>query len=245
MKSETVKMESCVDVSSQKLTELPPLESTGTTELKCSANRLAALPTSIASLRALRLLDANDNLISMLPEELCECASLETLLLYRNRLSKLPAGIHKLQRLKVLNLFNNQIFKLPDALGQCEQLEEVNCAANKLITLSTAACAGWGHVRVLSLFDNRIVRLNSLAPLVSLVELRLYNNELDSMPELPPTSAIELLEMQNNRIAEVDEEYFMRTPHLKRLLLQGNALTRLPLSLTANIRLLGAGLPGL
>ena len=215
-----------------KLTELPTLD-TSTTSLDCSCNNLAALPAALGTLGGLVKLDASDNQLTSLPEELCKCEKLEELLLFRNRLQSVPAQLGELNSLRTLNLFNNKLTKLPETLGGVYALEEVNVAANRLMTLSEATCACWSAVRVLNLFDNRLVKLTSLASLSSLVELRIYNNSLEALPVLPASSALEVLEAHNNRLAIISEGYFLDAPELKRLLLQGNQLEALPPSLAS------------
>ena len=133
----------------------------------------------------------------------------------------------------MLNIFNNKVTRLPAELGQLPALEEVNLAANKLMALPEVP--GWSRVRILNLYDNRLVKIGSLAGCVALVELRLYNNNLEAMPMLPPgeESSIELIELNNNRIASMADDYFASTPRLRRLALAGNQLTSLPSSLTS------------
>ena len=60
---------------------------------------------------------------------------------------------------------------------------------------------------------------------------------LCELPELPAVSSIELLEAHNNRLQEIDEAYFAGLPRLRRLVLAGNQLTKLPSSLSACSRM--------
>ena len=183
-----------------------------TTRLLCGTNQLQELPPFIGTLSKLVLLDCNDNWLSALPPELGRCEQLEELLLYKNSIKALPKELSELRSLKVLNIFNNKVTRLPAELGQLPALEEVNLAANKLMALPEVP--GWSRVRILNLYDNRLVKIGSLAGCVALVELRLYNNNLEAMPMLPPgeESSIELIELNNNRIASMADDYFASTP---------------------------------
>lgn len=66
-------------------------------------NYLTAIP-SVASLSHLRVLSANDNLITALPPGLAACTRLEVLSLERNRISTPIADLRPLQRLHTLGL---------------------------------------------------------------------------------------------------------------------------------------------
>ena len=225
-----------VDLSSKRLESFDALpastDPSAVSTLNLSTNLLTTLPADVLqTLTALTSIDVSDNKLIKFPDEISDCAELEELVLYRNGLKTLPASIGKLGKLKVLNVFNNQLTKLPAEVGAMSTLEEMNAAANKL--LAVMAVDGWTSVKVLNLFDNRIVKLASFAPLTSLVELRLYNNNLEVAPEMPAGSAIEILEMHNNRIASMPDDYFESTPKLVRLLLAKNGLAALPSSLAS------------
>ena len=146
-----------------KLSELPidliPVATT--TQLKISTNELKELPPFLGTLTRLLVLDCSDNWLTALPPELDQCEQLEELLFYKNSLKALPKELGALRSLKVLNAFNNAITRLPPDLGQLPALEEVNLAANKMMALPDVP--GWSNVRVLNLYDNRLVKLGSLA----------------------------------------------------------------------------------
>jgi len=79
-----------------------------------------------------------------------------------------------------------------------------------------------------------LVRLGSLAPLVGLTEVRLFNNNLEEMPSFSVSPELEIFEMHNNRVAgAVADEYFTKMPGLKRLCLANNKITSLGSSLCA------------
>ena len=154
--------------------------------------------------------------------------------MYKNELRELPdeLGGRGLPALRVLNLFTNKLRKLSPMIGTLACLEELNAGANKLMVLPDETFSWLGRLRVLTLFDNNLVRIGSLAPCVSLEEVRLYGNNLEAMPVLPPRCpCLTVLEVHKNRIAEIDETYFDATPALSRLLLWGNQLRALPASI--------------
>ena len=96
------------------------------------------------------------------------CAALTELLLFANKIKELTPKLGSLSKLETFNVFNNQVKKLPEGLGLIASLEEVNAAANKLMMLSDKHFAQWSSVKVLSLYDNNLVRCGSMAPLVAL-----------------------------------------------------------------------------
>lgn len=203
----------------------------GVVTLNISENSLTALPPLVGELTSMKSLDANSNKLTTLPAEMGSLAGLEELLLYKNELKELPKELAGCTALQTLNIFNNKVRKLPDALGDLANLDEVNAACNKLMMVGDKVFTSWQKVTVLNLYDNNLVRLASLLPLVELKELRLYGNNLEELPALPPDAKIEIFEMHKNRVATMPAGYFAATPALKKLTLHGNGLTNLDASI--------------
>lgn len=63
--------------------------------------------------RFFRSVIADENLLRVLPNELCSCSSLTILSVRGNKLSKIPIDIGRLTKLRVLNLVNNFLTTLP------------------------------------------------------------------------------------------------------------------------------------
>ena len=131
--------------------------------------------------------------------------------------------------------FNQGVLaKLPwPELGSLGALEELNLAANKIMMIPDAAFAGLSSLKVLSINDNRLVRLGSLRPLRCLEELRLYNNSLEEMPEIGPMAHLTILELNKNRVGSIPADYFSKTPALVKLAMPGNMLEAVPASLAS------------
>jgi Leucine-rich repeat (LRR) protein len=149
-------------------------------------------------------LDANGNRITTLGDSLKSGTNLEVLEVYNNQIKTIGAGVlPALTNLNTLNLFNNKMMKLPADIGQLTNLEEVNISANKLMMLTDDHFAGWASVKILNLYDNNLIRLGSLAPLVALEELRLYGNQLEAMPTLGKQEKLTIVEIHKNRIKDM------------------------------------------
>ena len=210
--------------------------------LDLSGKALGAIDVSL--IRAgLQHIDLNGNSLATLGVGLFDkCSeSLTQLDLYGNKpLKELPAGVlGGLKSLTVLNAFNCMLKKLPADIGGLAVLEEVNVAANKLMMTTDAHFLMWSSVRVLNIYDNNLVRMGSLAPLVALEELRISGNNLEEMPALCASCPITIYEIHKNRIAKMDDAYFKATPKLSRLSIWGNLLTALPSSLLECHELVG------
>lgn len=116
-------------------------------------------------------------------------------------------------------------------LGGLGALEELNLAANKISMIPDAAFAGLSALKILSINDNRLVRLGSLKPLKRLEELRVYNNNLEEMPEIGMMPRLTVIELNKNRIAAIPSGYFANTPAVEKLILSTNLLEVVPASL--------------
>ena len=122
-------------------------------------------------------------------------------------------------------------------LGGLGALEELNLAANKISVIPDAAFAGLSSLKILSINDNRLVRLGSLKPLKLLEELRLYNNNLEEMPDIGMMPRLTVLELNKNLIAAIPSGYFANTPAIEKLILSANLLAVVPASLASCVSL--------
>lgn len=99
-----------LDLSNQGLTKVPDevFNQTDLEELDISHNRIGnALQSQIGQLSKLKILRANDNLMT-----------------------GVPAEVGKLSKLEILDLSNNQLTGLPNELGNLSKLKELNLSGN-------------------------------------------------------------------------------------------------------------------
>lgn len=231
------------DLEGAGITALPELKP-DLEELNISVNPDLTALDGIGKCTKLTKLDANSCGLVKVSDDISGCASLRELLLFANKLKELTPALGSLTELETFNVFNNQVKKLPVEMGQLGSLEEVNVAANKLMMTTDGHFEKWASVKILSMYDNNLVRMGSLAPLVALEELRISGNNLETMPTLGSHPALTVFEIHKNRIAEIEPTYFEKTPALERLSIWGNALTELPPSLLACASLVGVQAQG-
>ena len=183
-------------------------------------------------------IDASDNELTEVPAAIGDATGLEELLLFKNKIKTVDKAVGTLGKLTTLNLFNNAVMKVPADIGQLGALEELNLAANKIPMLSDAHFAGLTSLRILTLNDNRLVRLGSLAKLRNLEELRLFNNNLEEMPTIASSMpALKIVEVNKNRIAAIPAAFFSSVPALERLCANANMITAIPATVSECPRL--------
>ena len=222
-----------LNLSGTKLAALPADLDVDLEDLDVSENKKLTSLDGIGRLKQLEKLDASSCKLVKIPDEIGECVALRELLVYSNKLNELTKRIDGCAQLETFNAFNNGLKMLPVSMGAMTHLEEVNVSANRLMMITDLHFASWTNLRILSLYDNNLVRFGSLAPMVRLEELRLNGNNLEDMPTLNSAGhpELKLFEMHKNRISHIDEEYFNALPALQRLSLWGNTLAALPDSL--------------
>ena len=119
----------------------------------------------------------------------------------------------------------------------------MNIAGNKLMALNDDHFRSWQRVTTLNLYNNNLVRMGSLAPLLALEELRMHANNLEEIPPLGPSHPnLTVIELHRNRLTQIPDNYFFSTPALSRISLWGNQLVDVPASLCSCSQLVGAQL---
>ncbi|GBG27971.1 Leucine-rich repeat-containing protein 40 [Hondaea fermentalgiana] len=125
----------------------------GLRELLVNCNHLTELPASLSTLPRLERLEASQNRIVFVPEELSNLACLRVLALRENRIEKLPDELGKLEALERLELSGNRIVCLPGSVRFCRALRVLDLSSNCL----EEVCADLGaltELEVLGLAGN-------------------------------------------------------------------------------------------
>ena len=213
-----------------EMEELPPLIGMYylLKNLDLSHNKLEEIPPDIGSCYSLTTLDVSNNQLKTIPEEIVQLLHLHTLKFFSNQIVTLPDTIGSVPLLE-LNGFNNRILKFPETLGKLETVTHMNFAGNTVMQFTKEYLANWRSVRVLNLYECRIVKLASLGHLEQLEELRLFNNNLEEAPDVGTRlSKLKVVELNKNRITALPLKFFQGLKALERIVLTQNQITAIP-----------------
>lgn len=162
---------------------------TAGTELDLSDLELLDIPfevlTTLSS--SLKKLNVRKNKLTRLPEELArQLPHLITLNASNNELAELPEQIGQLRNLQRLLLENNRLTALPKSFSKLSALEELNLRSNALESLDEDLGAHFPKLKTLLLGDNAtlsvIPRSLGNLPALRVVDLS-GNGELAFVPE--------------------------------------------------------------
>lgn len=101
-------------------------------EVYLAQNRFETLPVVVLNLPNLRVLNASENQITVLPSTLSHLSRLERLYLAKNRLRALPWGLENLHRLQVVDLSHNELTEVPLEFLELPRLERLDLRGNPL-----------------------------------------------------------------------------------------------------------------
>ena len=226
-----------LDLSNQKLTDLPPEIGCLTTLEKLDLggelhgnerNQLRLLPPEIGRLRALTYLNLRCNDLTTIPHEIGQLTALNSLSIDRNRLTALPPEIGQLTVLSSLSLGNNHLTTLPSEIIQLTALTSLGLKFNQLTAVSPEIC----RLTALTSLDLSYNQLKALCPeisqLTNLTILNLSGNDLTILPpDIGQLANLVTLNLSSNHLSEVPSE-IGHLVTLASLDLSYNQLTSLP-----------------
>ena len=168
-------------------------------------NFLQEIPSTIANLNVLRVLNLSHNQIKIIPP-LNSLLSLEELCLDWNDISNIAAGtFDQLQRLRHVALNGNNLSSIPDDIFQIYALEQLHMRENRIEVVPTAI-KGLTYLHTLDVSLNQI---HSIAPeicnLTKLTRLTIFSNIISNYPECAMLSVpTKKLLLNNNRIQKLE-----------------------------------------
>lgn len=201
-------------------------------KLDLSNLSLNELPHAVfGTIESLVELDLSGNKLHSLPRQIFDgLSNLESLNLAGNSLSALPKGIfHKLHKLRYLNLNGNNIGNVSrDAFSQCS-IEELYLDSNEISDIHIETFKNLSTIKVLSIRNNKIDKLNSklFTVMDRLERIYLSGNKLRSLPVglFSKNSAIREIDLADNTLEKIDATIFPAENKLIKLWLQGNQLS--------------------
>lgn len=180
------------------------------TKLNLSRNKLdmGALEviTQVTSLRELRL--AENGLAGELPSSIARLTQLEVLDVASNKFIGLPAEIRELTQLRSLNVTDNQLTTIPMDLFTSTSLIELIATKNRLdgtfFTIQSAP-----HLQDLRLSNNTLASLSEFDALdmPALKYLDLSANRLSSLPDMSSWTNLNTILLGENKIAAFPEGF--------------------------------------
>jgi len=139
IKTATVLLPSFVDLSNQKLTQIPDFVF-GMHKLQTlylHANQLDSIPDAILKLTNLQVLYLNQNKFTQFPTIVCSLPNLQELHIGSNKITSIPKEIVNLQKLRELSLSYNVLTDLPKEICQLKNLRKIYLHNNNLSDIPT------------------------------------------------------------------------------------------------------------
>ena len=149
-----------LDLSSNRLAELPRFRCPNLEELAIADNRLESL-CSLEDLPHLRVLDASRNQLRSLPFSIGALSQLAEVHLRNNCLEFLPQSLGMCQRLRMLDVSDNKLETIPEELASIPTLTHLKFRHNSLNWVPTKL-SELPHLQELDLVNNR--RIANLPP---------------------------------------------------------------------------------
>lgn len=224
------------------------------TSLNLSYRSLRAVPQSVRDLVFLEHLFLNNNELVIPPmDQLSTLTRLETLSLEHNQLTMLPDTLWQLKSLIRLNLSDNPLGFLPQQLGHLNNLHELWLTSLNLYDLPSNTLVHLTQLEKLSLKSNHLRQLPSdIGLLVQLHWLSVEDNELSQLPDslqdcsklsylnlngnnfthvplvIGRISTLDVVCLQRNAIAEVDDDTLLMFSNMNKVDLRENPLIEKP-----------------
>ncbi|ASC73677.1 hypothetical protein XM38_046490 [Halomicronema hongdechloris C2206] len=99
---------------------------------KLTTNALSNLPSELAALEHLKVLNLSGNPLGQLPEIIFQLKSLTKLNAIAVNLSEIPESLGQIANLTQLRLDSNQITTIPECIGQLIELEKLDLENNQI-----------------------------------------------------------------------------------------------------------------
>ena len=152
-------------------------------ELDLTNYRLTVIPDNIGDLDSLESLFLHDNEFTSIPESIGNLTKLKMLDIENNLITHLPATIGNLNNLENLVLDFNQLTNLPETIGSLSSLVTLEIRSNNLENLPESV-GTLGQLEWLYLNDNMLASLpDNIGALETLMRLDIRNNMLSSLPD--------------------------------------------------------------
>ncbi|XP_069668870.1 chaoptin isoform X2 [Periplaneta americana] len=206
--------------------------------LLLSRNWLTDIPTELFRFTTgLRVVDLSHNRLRSLPDSLFSDENMERLDVSHNLLSRPPVsslGPAAAATLCEFDLSWNSIAALssPDAFSRFKSLTWLDLSHNRLVRIEDSTFSSLNHLSFLDLSHNPELVLETRGRSFkgledSLLELRLRNVSLGSVPDLP-LPALRTLRLSDNHIEDIPAEMASNLTSLRRLDVSYNQLQAVP-----------------
>ncbi|KAM9279224.1 LOW QUALITY PROTEIN: leucine-rich repeat and IQ domain-containing protein 4 [Morus bassanus] len=196
-------------------------------EIYLQKNRFS-LPKELCRIANLEIIDLEQNLISLIPEEAGFLTNLVKLFLASNSLPSIPPTLQHCQKLPVLVLSHNLLHKLPPGLKNLTEMRVLRLSGNSLKKFPCQTCC-WPSPSCVSLRNTGLCTVpGSFTRLISVRILDLSENCFDEIPKgICTMKNLEVLALDGNQIQEIPAEV-KELSNLKCLSLSENQFSIFP-----------------
>lgn len=208
--------------------------------ISLDVNQLTDLCPAVSSWTQMKRFSAQDNSISVIPDEAAAWKEAVYVNFKNNKIKQLQGSlVNAWCKLERLYLGANLIAEMPSEIGNCPSLVELDLSANaiEIVPVNLALCQ---NLELLHLGNNKITEIppEVFSSLTKLRELQLYKNKITILPpEIGNLQSIERLSVASNNIKAVPEEIGTCVT-LKELYLSNNAKLSFFPSSAGHLRLL-------